>query len=95
MAKHYNVTTVVAGGKQGTPQQYAGRVGGESTDFTTMDTEVKVTLISMSSCRFSLNEDGLSPDGRSQKQSSGTSGFVSELRDSRFEGRNNHYFHVS
>lgn len=42
MAKHYNVTTVVAGGKQGVPQQYAGRVGGESTDFPTIDTQVKV-----------------------------------------------------
>lgn len=41
MAKHYNVTTVVAGGKQGVPQQYAGRVGGESTDFPTIDTQVK------------------------------------------------------
>lgn len=44
MSKHYNVTTVVVGGKQGTVQQYTGTVGGQSSDFVTMDTEVKVFI---------------------------------------------------
>jgi len=43
MSKHYNTTTVVVAGKQGTTQQYTGTVGGQSSDFATMDTEVKTT----------------------------------------------------
>lgn len=42
LSKHYGVTTVVVGGKEGTVQQYTGTVGGQSSDFSTMDTEVKV-----------------------------------------------------
>jgi hypothetical protein len=42
LSKHYNVTTVVVGGKKDTTQQYTGTVGGQSSDFSTMDTEVKV-----------------------------------------------------
>ncbi|KAF8518425.1 hypothetical protein BU17DRAFT_48809 [Hysterangium stoloniferum] len=41
LSKHYNVTTVVVGGKEGTTQQYTGTVGGQSSDFSTMDSEVK------------------------------------------------------
>lgn len=43
MAKHEGVKTVVVGGKKGTQQQYCGIVGGQSTDFSTIDTEIKTT----------------------------------------------------
>lgn len=42
MSKLEGVRTVVVGGKQGTTQQYCGVVGGQSTDFSTIDTEIKV-----------------------------------------------------
>lgn len=42
MAKEEGVTTVVVGGKADVPQQYCGIVGGQSTDFSTIDTEIKV-----------------------------------------------------
>lgn len=42
MSKLEGSKTVVVGGKKDTPQQYCGTVGGQSTDFSTMDTEVKV-----------------------------------------------------
>jgi hypothetical protein len=42
MAKHEGVRTVVVGGKKDVPQQYCGVVGGQSTDFRTIDTEIKV-----------------------------------------------------
>jgi hypothetical protein len=42
MSKEEGVRTVVVGGKQDVPQQYCGIVGGQSTDFTMVDTEVKV-----------------------------------------------------
>ena len=35
--------TVVVGGKKDVTQQYCGTVGGQSSDFSTMDTEVKVS----------------------------------------------------
>ncbi|KAJ4483317.1 hypothetical protein J3R30DRAFT_3285060 [Lentinula aciculospora] len=41
MSKLEGVRTVVVGGKQETPQQYCGVVGGQSTDFSTIDTEIK------------------------------------------------------
>jgi len=41
MSKLEGVKTVVVGGKQGVPQQYCGTVGGQSTDFSMIDTEVK------------------------------------------------------
>ncbi|KAJ3865646.1 hypothetical protein EV359DRAFT_38336 [Lentinula novae-zelandiae] len=41
MSKLEGVRTVVVGGKQGTTQQYCGVVGGQSTDFSTIDTEIK------------------------------------------------------
>ncbi|KIK67323.1 hypothetical protein GYMLUDRAFT_69508 [Collybiopsis luxurians FD-317 M1] len=43
MSKLEGVRTVVVGGQQDTPQQYCGVVGGQSTDFSTMDTEIKTT----------------------------------------------------
>ncbi|KLO14415.1 hypothetical protein SCHPADRAFT_872766 [Schizopora paradoxa] len=39
--KEEGVKTVVVGGKNDVGQQYCGTVGGESSDFSTMDTEVK------------------------------------------------------
>ena len=39
--------TVVVGGKKDVTQQYCGTVGGQSSDFSTMDTEVKVRIIAL------------------------------------------------
>lgn len=41
MAKEEGAKTVVIGGKHGVQQEYCGTVGGQSSDFSTMDTEVK------------------------------------------------------
>ncbi|KAG6891045.1 hypothetical protein C0992_010707 [Termitomyces sp. T32_za158] len=43
MSKRDGVKTVVIGGKKGVSQQYCGTVGGQSTGFTTIDTELKST----------------------------------------------------
>ncbi|KAK7005599.1 hypothetical protein R3P38DRAFT_3326167 [Favolaschia claudopus] len=43
MAKHEGVKTVVIGGQQNAMQQYCGIVGGQSTHFTEIDTEIKST----------------------------------------------------
>ena len=45
MSKEEGVKTVVVGGKKSVGQQYCGTVGGQSTDFATIDTEIKVRLI--------------------------------------------------
>ena len=45
MAKEEGVRTLVYGGRADTPQQYCGVVGGQSTDFSTIDTEIKVGLV--------------------------------------------------
>lgn len=45
MAKEEGVRTVVVGGKKDIQQEYCGTVGGQSTDFSTIDTEVKVSLL--------------------------------------------------
>ncbi|KAI0700773.1 hypothetical protein BC835DRAFT_1265868 [Cytidiella melzeri] len=45
MAKEEGTKTVVLGGKNGIEQRYCGTVGGQSTDFSTMDTEVKTALL--------------------------------------------------
>ena len=45
MAKLEGAKTVVVGGKKTVPQQYCGTVGGESTDFTTMDSLVKTAQL--------------------------------------------------
>jgi len=44
MAKHEGVKTVVVGGKKGVPQKYCGTVGGQSTNFAMVDTEIKVSV---------------------------------------------------
>ncbi|KAG6886018.1 hypothetical protein C0993_006134 [Termitomyces sp. T159_Od127] len=43
MSKRDGVRTVVIGGKKGVSQQYCGTVGGQSTGFNTIDTELKST----------------------------------------------------
>ncbi|KAJ7217955.1 hypothetical protein GGX14DRAFT_439051 [Mycena pura] len=43
MSKHEGVKTAVFGGHQDTPQQYCGVVGGQSTNFAEIDTEIKST----------------------------------------------------
>jgi len=53
MAKEEGVKTVVYRGRKGVQQQYCGTVGGQSTDFSTIDTEIKVRLMS-SSHRFEI-----------------------------------------
>ena len=44
MNKEEGSKTVVVGGKSDVQQQYCGTVGGQSTDFSTIDTEIKVRL---------------------------------------------------
>ncbi|KAJ7577017.1 hypothetical protein C8J56DRAFT_1061728 [Mycena floridula] len=43
MSKEEGVKTVVIGGKSDVKQEYCGTVGGQSTDFVTIDTEIKTT----------------------------------------------------
>lgn len=43
MAKKEGVRTAVVGGHNSTTQQYAGTIGGQSVDFTRIDSEVKST----------------------------------------------------
>ncbi|KAL0578755.1 hypothetical protein V5O48_003253 [Marasmius crinis-equi] len=43
MSKLEGAKTVVVGGKQDVPQQYCGTVGGQSTSFSMIDTEIKST----------------------------------------------------
>lgn len=45
MSKLEGVRTVVVGGKRDVPQQYCGTVGGQSTDFSTIDTEIKTAKL--------------------------------------------------
>ncbi|KAF8960420.1 hypothetical protein BDZ97DRAFT_1307262 [Flammula alnicola] len=49
MSKEEGAKTVVIGGKQDVQQQYCGTVGGQSTDFSTIDTEVKSTNLKSNS----------------------------------------------
>lgn len=51
MSKEEGAKTVVVGGKFGVDQQYCGTVGGQSTDFSTIDTEIKVNLTISYICR--------------------------------------------
>ena len=46
MNKEEGAKMVVVGGKSDVTQQYCGTVGGQSTDFSTIDTEVKVSTSS-------------------------------------------------
>lgn len=45
MAKRDGVKTAVVGGKNDVPQQYCGTVGGQSTGFSSIDTEIKVMIL--------------------------------------------------
>lgn len=45
MQKLEGSKTVVVGGKKDVTQQYCGTIGGQSTDFTTIDTEIKVNAL--------------------------------------------------
>ncbi len=45
MAKLEGSTTVVVGGKSDVDQKYCGTVGGQSTDFWTIDSEIKVCAL--------------------------------------------------
>ncbi|TFK44792.1 hypothetical protein BDQ12DRAFT_673584 [Crucibulum laeve] len=45
MSKEEGVTTVVVGGKNDIRQQYCGTVGGQSTGFSSIDTEIKTTKL--------------------------------------------------
>ena len=44
MSKLHGVKTVVVGGYEESDQQYCGTVGGQSTDFASIDTEIKVCI---------------------------------------------------
>ncbi|THH03064.1 hypothetical protein EW145_g6558, partial [Phellinidium pouzarii] len=61
MSKEEGAKTVVVGGKKDVTQQYCGTVGGESSDFTTMDTEVKVCIDGYSSRTTHLKNNSLAP----------------------------------
>ena len=58
MAELEGTKTVVVGGKKDVKQQYCGTVGGQSTDFATIDSEIKACSKSDSAdewmCRESL-----------------------------------------
>jgi hypothetical protein len=45
MSKLEGVKTVVVGGKRDVRQQYCGVVGGQSTDYSTIDTEIKTAKL--------------------------------------------------
>ncbi|KAF9009968.1 hypothetical protein BDQ17DRAFT_1234948 [Cyathus striatus] len=45
MAKEEGSKTVVIGGKKDVQQEYCGTVGGQSTDFSTIDTEIKTAQL--------------------------------------------------
>ncbi|KAF9481525.1 hypothetical protein BDN70DRAFT_876169 [Pholiota conissans] len=45
MSKLEGVRTVVTGGSNDTPQEYCGTVGGQSTSFSTIDTELKTAQL--------------------------------------------------
>ncbi|KAL1948805.1 hypothetical protein VTO73DRAFT_10611 [Trametes versicolor] len=45
MAKEEGSKTVVYGGRKGVQQQYCGTVGGQSTDYSTIDTEIKTAQL--------------------------------------------------
>ncbi|KAL1745699.1 hypothetical protein HDZ31DRAFT_35878 [Schizophyllum fasciatum] len=47
MAKEEGVRTFVYGGRADTTQQYCGVVGGQSTDFSTIDSEVKASSVKL------------------------------------------------
>ena len=69
--------TVVVGGKSDVPQEYAGVVGGQSVDFSSMDTQIKVgtihTFLSISENAWLLTD---CLDHRTEEQLSRASGLV-------------------
>lgn len=44
MNKEEGSKTVVIGGKKDVQQQYCGTVGGQSTDYSTVDTDIKARI---------------------------------------------------
>ncbi|KAJ7728196.1 hypothetical protein B0H16DRAFT_1470569 [Mycena metata] len=49
MAKEEGVKTVFVGGKSDVKQEYCGTVGGQSTDYSTLDTDIKTTHLKTNS----------------------------------------------
>ncbi|KAJ7784767.1 hypothetical protein B0H16DRAFT_1402826 [Mycena metata] len=49
MAKEEGVKTVFVGGKNDVKQEYCGTVGGQSTDYSTLDTDIKTTHLKTNS----------------------------------------------
>lgn len=45
MKEKHGVRVAVIGGKQGETQQYTGTVGGQSSDFSTLDSEIRTVLL--------------------------------------------------
>jgi hypothetical protein len=56
MAKEDGAKTVVVGGSRKVQQQYCGVVGGQSADFSAMDTEIKVRQ-PIRHCHFTIRSD--------------------------------------
>lgn len=75
MSKHEGVKTVVLGGHKDVLQQYCGVVGGQSTHFSEIDTEIKV-------CSFCFpetqSEDTSFEVDATQKSHPCASGFVGD-----------------
>jgi len=59
MAKEDGVRTVVVGGKIDIPQQYCGTVGGQSTHFAMVDTEIKACFVLTASDIYISSEHDL------------------------------------
>ncbi|KAI3618701.1 hypothetical protein WG66_016461 [Moniliophthora roreri] len=72
MAKLEGVRTVVVGGKQDVTQQYCGIVGGQSTDFSTIDTEIKAR--SLRDC--SHRDTQITLECKTEEPHASTPGFV-------------------
>ncbi|THH21164.1 hypothetical protein EW146_g370 [Bondarzewia mesenterica] len=69
MAKEEGAKTVVVGGKQGVKPEYCGTVGGQSSDFSTMDTEIKVCAVHDSPIASSRPRSHLTSSSSSGSQS--------------------------
>ena len=55
MSKQEGSKTVVVGGQKSVQQQYCGTVGGQSSDYSTMDNDIKVRSYSCSWLRALIN----------------------------------------
>ena len=98
MAKEEGAKTVVYGGKSDVQQQYCGTVGGQSTDFSTIDSEIKTTHLKNNSLappdfltnsvqgitwRLGFGVDNKEePEGTLWRHYAGRSGFLSHVADS-------------